>query len=79
MGMNEEHMVQYVHFIADHMLTAISMPRLYNESNPFPWMDMISLQDKTNFFEKRVSAYSKANVGEQASKATVALKFDEEF
>lgn len=64
-GMNEELMLQYVMFIADHMLTALQYDKLFNVNNPFEFMELISLQDKTNFFEKRVSAYSLANVGEE--------------
>jgi len=63
-GMNERMMTQYVQFIADHMLMSLKYEKMYNVPNPFDFMDLISLQDKTNFFEKRVSAYSLANVGE---------------
>lgn len=63
MGMNAESMIQYVKCVADHMLSAIHVPKLFNESNPFPWMELISMEGKTNFFEKRVGEYSKAGVG----------------
>jgi len=63
-GMNENLMMQYVQFIADHMLVALKYEKFYNVNNPFDFMELISLQDKTNFFEKRVSAYALANVGE---------------
>ena len=65
LGMNAEEMIKYVQFIADHMLTAIHQPKKYNRENPFSWMEIISLQGKTNFFEKRVGEYSKAGVGEE--------------
>jgi ribonucleotide reductase beta subunit family protein with ferritin-like domain len=63
LGMNSTEMTQYVHFVADHMLQAINQPKKYNVENPFSWMEIISLQGKTNFFEKRVGEYSKAGVG----------------
>lgn len=62
-GMNAEAMTQYVQFVADHMLAALGHEKLFKVQNPFEWMDLISLQGKTNFFEKRVSEYAKANVG----------------
>ena len=62
-GMNAEHMCDYVEFCADRLLVALGSQKLYNKPNPFEWMEMISLQGKTNFFEKRVGEYSKAKVG----------------
>jgi ribonucleoside-diphosphate reductase subunit M2 len=61
-GMNAELMCQYIEFVADRLLVALGNPKVYNSTNPFDFMDMISLQGKTNFFEKRVSDYSKAGV-----------------
>jgi ribonucleoside-diphosphate reductase subunit M2 len=61
-GMNAELMCQYIEFVADRLLVALGCPKQYNSANPFDFMDMISLQGKTNFFEKRVSDYSKAGV-----------------
>jgi ribonucleoside-diphosphate reductase subunit M2 len=55
-------MCQYIEFVADRLLVALGCPKHYNSTNPFDFMDMISLQGKTNFFEKRVSEYSKAGV-----------------
>jgi len=72
MGMSCDAMSTYVKFVADHMLTALGQDKYYNVCNPFEWMELISLQDKTNFFEKRVSAYSKAGVGDTAEE----IKFD---
>jgi ribonucleotide reductase beta subunit family protein with ferritin-like domain len=63
LGMNSVEMTKYVEFVADHMLAAIGQPKKYNTENPFSWMEIISLQGKTNFFEKRVGEYSKAGVG----------------
>ena len=61
-GMNSGLMSQYIKFIADRLLFTLGVPKHYNEENPFEWMDMISLQGKTNFFEKRVGDYQKAGV-----------------
>ena len=61
-GMNSRLMNQYIKFIADRLLFQLGVPKQYNVENPFEWMDMISLQGKTNFFEKRVGDYQKAGV-----------------
>jgi len=61
-GMNSRMMSQYIEFVADRLLVALGVPKLYNATNPFDWMELISLQGKTNFFEKRVSEYQKAGV-----------------
>jgi len=61
-GMNAKLMCQYIEFVADRLLVSLGNDKVYNVTNPFDFMDMISLQGKTNFFEKRVSDYSKANV-----------------
>jgi ribonucleoside-diphosphate reductase beta chain len=62
-GMNSVLMVQYIQFVADHLLFELGYDKMFNVTNPFDFMEMISLQDKSNFFEKRVSNYSKAKVG----------------
>lgn len=59
-GMSKESMLQYVKYTADHLLISLGHPRLYKVDNPFPWMHLLSLQGKTNFFERRVTEYSKA-------------------
>jgi ribonucleotide reductase beta subunit family protein with ferritin-like domain len=61
-GMNSKLMGQYIKFVADRLLFALGVPKFYLVDNPFEWMDMISLTGKTNFFEKRVGEYQKANV-----------------
>merc|ERR1711994_960782 len=61
-GMNNELMTQYIEFVADRLLTALGHSKLFHASNPFDWMELISLQGKTNFFEKRVGEYQKAGV-----------------
>ena len=60
--MNAEQMTQYLQFVADRLLTALGHSVLFRASNPFDWMELISLQGKTNFFEKRVGEYQKAGV-----------------
>merc|ERR1712085_206708 len=61
-GMNSRMMSEYIEFCADRLLVALDAPKLYNSANPFDWMELISLQGKTNFFERRVSEYQKAGV-----------------
>jgi ribonucleoside-diphosphate reductase subunit M2 len=61
-GMNRELMTRYIEFVADRLLTALGHPKLFGSTNPFDWMELISLQGKTNFFEKRVGEYQKAGV-----------------
>lgn len=76
-GMNARMMVQYIEFCADRLLVSLGCLKRYHAVNPFDWMDMISLQGKTNFFEKRVSEYAKSGVGVDANKQVIA--FDEDF
>jgi ribonucleoside-diphosphate reductase subunit M2 len=76
-GMNSKMMVQYIEFCADRLLIALGCEKKYKAMNPFDWMESISLQGKTNFFEKRVSEYSKSGVGVEASKQVIS--FDEDF
>merc|ERR1712027_147926 len=61
-GMNSELMTRYIEFVADRLLSALGRSKIYGASNPFDWMELISLQGKTNFFEKRVGEYQKAGV-----------------
>ena len=61
-GMNAALMARYVEFVADRLLVALGHPALYNSENPFDWMELISLQGKTNFFERRVGEYQKSGV-----------------
>jgi ribonucleoside-diphosphate reductase subunit M2 len=76
-GMNSNMMVQYIEFCANRLLIEFGCPKKFNAINPFDWMEMISLQGKTNFFEKRVSEYSKSGVGVEASQQVIS--FDEDF
>lgn len=60
-------MRRYIEFVADRLLVSLGNEKVYNATNPFDFMDMISLQGKTNFFEKRVSDYSIARVNHSNS------------
>ena len=68
-GMNAELMCRYIEFVADRLIEALGYSKVYNATNPFDFMELISLQGKTNFFEKRVGEYKKDNV----------FKLDEDF
>jgi ribonucleotide reductase beta subunit family protein with ferritin-like domain len=63
LGMNKDLMSTYIEFVADRLLSQLGYTKLWNVNNPFPFMERISLETKSNFFESRVSQYSKANVG----------------
>jgi len=76
-GMNSKLMCQYIEFVADRLLVALGCPKIYNVANPFDFMETISLQGKTNFFEKRVAEYQKAGVN--ATKEENEFKLDEDF
>ena len=79
-GMNSDLMCQYIEFVADRLLVELGCPRVYNSSNPFDFMDMISLQGKTNFFEKRVAEYQKAGVLKKDEEAdTPKFSLEEDF
>lgn len=62
-GMNSIMMKSYIEFCADRLIVSLGYNKIYNTKNPFEWMELISLQGKTNFFEKRVGEYSKSKVG----------------
>lgn len=76
-GMNAQLMCQYIEFVADRLLVELGCSKVYNASNPFDFMEMISLQGKTNFFEKKVAEYQKAGV--MSEKKDNTIRFDEEF
>lgn len=67
-GMNSDLMCQYVRFVADRLSAALGYEKIWNATNPFEWMDMISIQGKTNFFEKRVGDYQKHGVMDSLNK-----------
>lgn len=77
LGMNADEMCKYIEFVADRLLSTLGAGKMFNVENPFPWMDMISIQGKTNFFEKRVGDYQKAGV--MAEKAKQVFSLDEDF
>ena len=76
-GMNSDLMCQYIEFVADRLLLALGCPKFYNAANPFDFMEMISLQGKTNFFEKRVAEYQKSGV--MSEKESMSFSLDEDF
>lgn len=76
-GMNSRLMSQYIEFVADRLLYELGNAKVFNVSNPFDFMEMISLQGKTNFFEKRVGEYQKAGV--TGKKEENVFKMDEDF
>jgi len=76
-GMNARSMSQYIEFVADRLLVALGCGKIYNASNPFDFMEMISVQGKTNFFEKRVAEYQKAGV--MTERADNVFSMDEDF
>ena len=76
-GMNSDMMCQYIEFVADRLLGALGCQKLYNATNPFDFMELISLQGKTNFFEKRVAEYQKAGV--MSKKEDSVFRTDEDF
>ena len=67
-GMNAKLMSQYIEFVADRLLIQLGYPKAYSAANPFQFMERISLENKDNFFEKRVTTYAKASVGKDAAK-----------
>ncbi len=76
-GMNSRMMTQYLEFVADRLLVALGYEKLYKTKNPFDWMELISLEGKTNFFEKRVAEYQKAGV--MSDRNTQVFALDAEF
>ena len=83
LGMNKDLMFQYICFVADHLLVNLGHKKIFGTDNPFDWMEMISLQGKTNFFERRVGEYQKASVMSVLSSKDRQSQFtftlDEEF
>lgn len=76
-GMNAELMRTYIEFVADRLLQALGCSKVYNAMNPFDFMELISMERKTNFFENRVAEYKKAGVGEKREENV--FKLDEDF
>ena len=76
-GMNSRDMKTYIEFVADRLSQQMGCGKIYNSQNPFDFMELISLEGKTNFFEKKVSEYSKPGVGMKAE--DMEIRLDEEF
>ena len=76
-GMNMDLMKQYIEYVSDRLLLMLGLEKIYNSSNPFPWMELISVQGKTNFFEKRVGEY--ANAANPNVDNTGNFEIDEDF
>ena len=74
-GMNSQMMTQYIQFVADRLCVQLGYEKIYGVTNCFPWMEMISLDSKTNFFEKRVGEYALAN----KSNSDIAFELNEDF
>lgn len=74
-GMNDKLMCEYIEFCADRLIVALGYPKVYNAQNPFPFMEKISTQGKTNFFEERPTEYGKA--GMEAGEKTVEVDYDD--
>jgi len=76
-GMNAKLMCQYLEYVTDRLLVDLGIGKVYNSENPFDFMQNIALENKTNFFEKRVSDYSKRGVGDVIE--TKEINFEEDF
>ena len=76
-GMNSKDMIVYIKFVADRLAIQLGIEKIYNVTNPFDFMELISLEGKTNFFEKKVSEYSKPGINISAQ--DMEVKFDAEF
>ena len=78
LGMNNKLMSQYIEYVSDRLLKMFGIDPIYNSTNPFDWMELISVQGKTNFFEKRVGEYAnKANPKIDQKKNDII--FDDDF
>lgn len=78
-GMNAELMEKYVQVVADNLVVTLGYPKIYEQTNPFEFMDLIALSGKTNFFEKRVGDYQKAGVMQSSGGASKTLHLDDDF
>ena len=78
-GMNSDLMTKYLEFVTDRLLVELGCEKIYNSENPFDFMEMISLEGKTNFFEKRVGDYQKAGVLSEGNDSKGTFAFDDDF
>ena len=76
--MNSESMKEYIEFVADRLIQQLGFKKIYNTKNPYEFMEAISLEGKTNFFESRVSEYSKANVNTSSDSLNLTKSFCED-
>jgi ribonucleotide reductase beta subunit family protein with ferritin-like domain len=76
-GMNSNLMKQYIEFVADRLAVQLGTSKIYNAQNPFDFMEMISLEGKANFFEKKVSEYSKPGVGQDAEEMVIKTDLED--
>ena len=74
-GMNSDLMTQYIQFVADRLCVQLGYKKIYHAANPFSWMELISLEGKTNMFERKIGDYALAN----KSNADTAFEFSEDF
>ncbi len=79
LGMNSKLMSQYIEYVADRLIVQLGYKKLYGASNPFDFMERISLEGKDNFFEKRVSSYAKAGVGHAVDHKTIDMDVEVDF
>ncbi len=78
-GMNSDLMCQYIEYVADRLLNALGVEKIFNATNPFDFMELISLEGKTNFFEKRVGDYQKSGVSNTETKVDYDFTLNEDF
>jgi ribonucleotide reductase beta subunit family protein with ferritin-like domain len=76
-GMNAKLMSQYIEFVADRLAVQLGIPKIYNSGNPFDFMEMISLEGKSNFFEKKVSEYSKPGVAQNQEEMVIRTDLED--
>lgn len=74
--MNSKLMSQYIEYVSDRLLISLGHRKVFNVTNPFDWMEMISLEGKTNFFEKRVGEYQKSGVTGERDTQVFSLEAD---
>ena len=76
-GMNCNLMSQYIEMVADRWLILLGYNKIYNTQNPFPFMEMISLNEKVNFFENTVTSYQRSNVGTTEEERKITFDSDD--
>ena len=79
LGMNSDLMIEYIKYVADRLLSQLGYEKIWHAKNPFQFMQRLSLENKSNFFESRPTDYSKANVGGKSSSGVFEFSIDEEF